>query len=334
MNKVANKIYMQEWLNLHSYQKATANDQWYLDLAHRLLLEIGESLYLEYLNTDLRKRLALALTIYFEDTVSEGGGWSRFKAEFKKLYDKELPFYAIEADNYFHDDINKEDIQFIVWSVMTLEEDEEGNVSFVDPLGYDLLKNAENIFNILADCFEDAPITDALSVDWVMDMEQMRRKKRDLPSTDVADCKSESAKNFLKHTEGNPIQFFATYEDLKKFFVDVLKWEDKPEDLMPEMAAYSNFILFANAKGLLMAPEAATYFEAPHNELFDKEQAEQEGYILFCEQGACPYDLLKYGMENGMLDHIRLPLPEGRELFVENSDFIARWYLGEYYEGD
>ena len=57
-------------------------------------------------------------------------------------------------------------------------------------------------------------------------------------------------------------------------------------------------------------------------------------YELFCEEGLCPFDLLKYGMEHHLLDEAQFPFANGKQLLHDNWDFIARWFLGEYYEGD
>lgn len=324
---------MQEWLNLHSYQRSTEDDTWYLNLTLQLFEQIENNIHLAILSLDLKKRLALSLSLYLEDAVSEGGGWNRFKSELNRLYGKELPFYTLD-DAYVSDEINNEDIAFLVWSVLSLQTDENGEHIFIDPLSSDINKIANELYQQLDLVFEEAPITDALTRDWVMPITQLKVKNRPLPSTDIEGCKSESAKKFLANTHGEPLQFFESYAALKKFFVEVLEWDDKPESLMPEMELFSNFILFANSKGLLMAPDASPYFNAPHNPLFDKQQAENEGYILFCEGGACPFDLLKYGIQNHMLDDVKFPVTDGRKLFEDNWDFIARWYLGEFYEGE
>ena len=327
------KIFMQEWLDLHTYQRNNSDDQWYLNLATKLLTVINEIESLNHLSAFLKKTLALSLAVYLEDGVSEGGGWNRFKAEFIRLYDKQLPFYMLDA-TYIVDEINVDDVQFILWSVLSLNEDAEGNIEFVNPLELDLLMASDTLYGVLDGVFEEAPVTEAKSVDWIMDLDQLKRKPKALPTFDLKDCKSDSSRKFLTYTNGDPLQFFATYEEMKKFFIDVLEWENKPDALMPEMEVFTNFILFANSKGLLLAPEAAPYFDSPKNSLYNEDKAIDEGYLLFCEEGNCPYDLLKYGMAEGMLNHIELPVPNGRLLFIENQDFISRWFLGEYYEGD
>ena len=67
---------------------------------------------------------------------------------------------------------------------------------------------------------------------------------------------------------------------------------------------------------------------------YDAQTATAEGYELFCLPGRCPFDLLKYGMQNNLLCDAALPFDRGREILQQNWDFIARYFLGEYYEGD
>ena len=44
------------------------------------------------------KRMAIKLTLYFEDMVSEIGLWHSFVRKHQQLYGKPLPFYHVEND--------------------------------------------------------------------------------------------------------------------------------------------------------------------------------------------------------------------------------------------
>lgn len=335
MKKNAEKIYMQDWLSLHGYQQSSADDQWYLNFAQNLIPTLRESSILRDFSFDEYRDLALLLTVYFEDAVSVKGGWIRFRDQIKCLYNRMLPFYKVDLSSYYEDEINEDDIKFVIWSFLSCPQDGVGDdYIIIDPFDRGIILLAQNIYSQMDQSFEDAPVTKGESIDWIMDMDQLSRKIKEMPSIDIEHCKSVSAKRLLENSKGYPLQFFATYKDLARFFVDVLLWEDKEESLMPEMKELSNFVLFANNKGLLLAPEAAIYFNSPHNALYDVERAKEESYVLFVEQGACPYDLLKYGIMQGYLSDANLPIPNGDLILKENQDFISRWYLGEYYEGD
>lgn len=113
-----------------------------------------------------------------------------------------------------------------------------------------------------------------------------------------------------------------------------MKWEDTPSSLLPDLQHNKEFVIYANAKGMLIAPDVAAYFREAHNPMYNAERAAAKGYELFCRPGTCPFDLIKYGMGQGILPEVQLPFPDGKEILHKNWDFIARYYLCEYYEGD
>lgn len=324
---------MQDWLSLHTYPQSGPDDQWYLNFAQNLLPVLNKSELLKEFSSEEYKDLAVVLTVYLEDAVSEGGGWSRFREEIKRLYNCVLPFYTIDKDSYFEDEINVADIQFIIWSFLACPQDGIGDdYILIDPFDTELLQLAKDVYAVLDEAFEDAPVTEAESADWIMDMDQLREKLKPVPSIDMEKISSASAKNMLTANDGYPLSFIASYKELVDFFINVLKWDDKKDLLMPEMAHNKNFIVYANARGILIAPEIAVYFDSPHNTLYRADMSE-ESYLLFIEQGSCPFDLLKYGVQEGYLNHAALPFTNGKQILDQNRDFISRWYLGEFYEG-
>lgn len=328
------KIYMQDWLYLHTYPQSGSDDQWYLNFAQSLIPIFKKSELLREFSDEEYKDLAVVCSVYFEDAVSEGGGWSRFRNEIKRLYDCMLPFYKVDSATYFEDEINVQDLQFIIWSFLSCPQDEMGDdYILVDPFDEELIALAATIFDALDEAFEDAPVTKGESADWIMDMDQLKETLKPVPSVDIDSCTSASAKHMLKAQEGYPLAFIETYQELTSFFIDVLKWEDKKDSLMPEMSQNKNFVVYANARGILIAPEVAVYFDAPKNPLYQADLSKEESYLLFVEQGSCPFDLLKYAVQEGYLNHAALPFENGKQILDENRDFISRWYLGEYYEG-
>ena len=103
-----------------------------------------------------------------------------------------------------------------------------------------------------------------------------------------------NVERFLEASKGEPLLYFDSYEALKFFFVQSLKWEDEEDSLLPDLKEFGNFVVFANPKGLLIGPDVAEYFADKRNPLYNAELAEEEAYELFCEEGLCPFDLLKY----------------------------------------
>ena len=162
----------------------------------------------------------------------------------------------------------------------------------------------------------------------------MRRKRKPMPDVLPGEKMHADVERFLEASNGKSLMYFDSYEALRFFFVHSLKWEDEDDALLPELEEFSNFVVYGNPKGVLIGPDVATYFADKDNPLYDAEAAENEAYELFCEGGMCPFDLLKYAMEHNLLPDAQFPFENGKALLHENWDFVARWFYGEYYEGE
>ncbi|WP_294473002.1 DUF3843 family protein [uncultured Bacteroides sp.] len=324
------KIYMQTWLDAHHHAKVTDTDKWYLDLANELLPLVAESYLYNYATAEDQQQVALTFALYLEDCVADGGNWRQFIHWHHESYGRYLPFYSLTQD-YLPDEINREDIAFLLWAINSPVGDDFYGVE--NPLNKDLLEFADVVYGRLDAVFEEAPISDFLAVDWMMETELMQKKREPVPVASPGEKMPENVERFLEASGGEPLMFFDSYEALKKFFVQSLKWEDEEGALLPDLAEFDDFVLYANPKGLLIGPDVASFFADKHNPLYNAEMAEEEGYELFCEEGLCPFDLLKYGMEHNLLSEAQFPFNDGKALLQDNWDFVARWFLGEFYEG-
>ena len=104
------------------------------------------------------KRMAIKLTLYFEDMVSEIGLWHSFVRKHQQLYGKPLPFYHVEK-NYAPDEPHIEDIQLLLWD-STL--DDEYSDTLVNPENEALAYAARSVYAYFMELFEDTPINDDL----------------------------------------------------------------------------------------------------------------------------------------------------------------------------
>lgn len=324
------KIYMQTWLDAHHRAKVTDTDKWYLDLANGLLPLVAESYLYKEVTTEDQQQVALTFALYLEDCVADGGNWRQFINWHRESYGRYLPFFSLTAD-YLPDEINREDVAFLLWAVNSPVGDDFDGVE--NPLDNDLLEFADMVYGRLDAVFEEAPISDFLAEDWMMETELMERKREPLPVASPGEKMPENVERFLEASGGESLMFFDSYDALKRFFVHSLKWEDEEGSLLPDLAEFDDFVLYANPKGLLIGPDVAPYFADKRNPLYNAELAEEEAYELFCEAGLCPFDLLKYGMEHNLLPEAQFPFEDGKALLHDNWDFVARWFLGEFYEG-
>ena len=61
------------------------------------------------------KELAIVLTMYYEDVLSDLGMWYSFTERMHQLYGRYLPFFDVDEKQYYRDEPNNVDIRFLVW---------------------------------------------------------------------------------------------------------------------------------------------------------------------------------------------------------------------------
>lgn len=328
------RITMRHWLGANERDRVLPSDKWYVDFATKITpLVISSPMFINDADRD-QGDAVICLCMYFQDAIAQTGGWKVFSEAYYGLYGKYLPFYTL-TDDYTPDEINQEDIAFVLWTLKshyTIALD--GEYTLYDPYDEALLALSREVYEMMDACFEEAPISEEESTFlWVMGPDLLDMPITPVPEVTPDTKMTDDVARCLEYSQGKPLLYFATYQELSKFFVDVLKWEDNPKSLLPDLKYKKEFVVYANAKGMLVAPNAAAYFCEEHNPMYDAQRAAAEGYKLFCRPEACPFDLLKYGMTKGIMPDVALPYAHGKKVLQEYWDFIARYYLCEYYEG-
>ena len=329
------RIYMKRWLGINERSKQLSTDTWYLNFASQLLSLIDESPLYSKKNETEKVDVALSLAIYLQDAIAQSGGWKEFSNAYYGLYKSYLPFYTL-TDEYLPDEINVEDISLIQWTLLSRYAIfEEDDVIIQNPHDPDLIEFSQKVYDVMDAAFEEAPICDEPSSPiWVMGLDLLKMPLVPLPEITPGMTLKKDVENCLSYSKGEPLLYFTTYDELRRFFVEELKWEDKNESLLPELRDERNFVIYANAKGILIASNVSYCFCDPRNPTYNTEKAAAKGYKLFTYPGTCPFDLLKYGMAKSLLPDMQLPFPGGKEVLHDNWDFIARYFLCEYYEGE
>lgn len=100
------------------------------------------------------KKLTCQLVSYMEDFANEIGIWKAFVDTNKSLYGYYLPFY--DLSNYSVEDINVEDIQFLIWHFITKYTEEE---YITDPNDTTILAVANQIYRYFDKVVEQCPTT-------------------------------------------------------------------------------------------------------------------------------------------------------------------------------
>lgn len=385
------KIYINKWLEIHPYKLQKESDGYFVELSNTIF----DTLTLDDVPVEIRKRCALYLSAYLEDLISGLGLWRAFTEKCNELYKTRVPFYNI-SEEYVDGEVNVEDIRFIIWNTLY-----NGGYSKlpVNPMDKSIETNAIKLYDILSDEYEVAPENETLNkyfdgyndekegkykLEWlfgytyltqpsvqayIKDLSEserftvpcgplalflyewleivctngveMWRKISGLFFTnpEMSEKMKEKSKeiyqNFMDGNMGNKIAYVDGYSGLKKFLVNVLKWPDDENHMLPQMKDFKNFVLMCNEeKGMLIAHDICQYIKDPLNPYYNKSIAEKEAFSMLTVPTKCPPDLLEYLIDNRYIPDVQFPKYGDNEITVKFADFIARCSLLYYYRGD
>ena len=155
MNKL--QIYTNDWLKIHPYTAVQPSDSYFVNLSNKLY----RACTLTALPDIFRKKLSLYIAAYLEDQISELGLWQSFTAEHKRLYGKYLPFYPTAPD-YVADEINEEDIRFIIWNTWQKVSSLHEKI-YINPNEHAIAEQARIFYDILEEAYENAPENESLN---------------------------------------------------------------------------------------------------------------------------------------------------------------------------
>lgn len=156
--KTKDRLYINDWLDLQPYEKQDSADDYFLQLANKLLKCVKRYIGISF-PEQLKRTIALSVTAYFQDIISGFGLWNSFRNKYFSLYGKYLPFFDIK-ESYEPEEINLEDILFIIWSMMELDAVEKGSFINPDSLGIRLL--GISLYYLLDEEYETAPESEKL----------------------------------------------------------------------------------------------------------------------------------------------------------------------------
>lgn len=159
MKKLRNKLFMQDWMKLQPYNKPASEDSYFLGLANEMLELIDYTMKNQF-STQTKQKIALSVTAYFQDIISGFGLWNGFTNKHFSMYGKYLPFYEL-SDEYTPEEINPEDICFIIWSIAELDAKKERG-TFLNPENPGIILLGTMLFKTLDDEYETAPESDIL----------------------------------------------------------------------------------------------------------------------------------------------------------------------------
>lgn len=107
---------------------------------------------------DNARGLAIVLTMYYEDVVSDFGIWHSLTERMHGLYGHYLPFYEVDESKYYRDEPNSVDVRFLIW--LFISRNEQGGIVSPDTLA---IEYASEVVGAYMDKrFEEMPVNDEL----------------------------------------------------------------------------------------------------------------------------------------------------------------------------
>ena len=156
--KIKDKIFLKDWIKLHPDNMRVDSDTYFIQLSNRFLEPI-EAIFGNELSGKTKRTIALSAAAYFEDIISGLGLWQGFTKKHFAMYGKYLPFYQLNED-YIPDEINPEDILFLIWSIMQFEALEMGTI--LNPENPGIAALGLSLFAIMNKEYETAPENEEL----------------------------------------------------------------------------------------------------------------------------------------------------------------------------
>lgn len=149
------QLYIQDWMEMQPYEKPDEADRYYLKLCNEIqqLLKKSDLIKIFEPNNDLQKQLTVMLVSWFSDVVSEAGIWKAFINRHYELYGKYLPFY--DLGDYFEDEINPQDIYFLIWYYISIIFEESIPHT---PEDYSIAVLGDEIYEVFDNEWDKAPV--------------------------------------------------------------------------------------------------------------------------------------------------------------------------------
>jgi hypothetical protein len=133
----------------------------YVDVANRIYNQIKD-FEISLPDADfLKMAIAINVAIYFEDKMSGIGLWNAFVSKHMQMYSRQLPFFE-DIEELDSDDINAQEVQLLVWLVVSREFDER----FLNPIT--MANSLGNVISDILNEYEDVEVNDEL-YDYIYD---------------------------------------------------------------------------------------------------------------------------------------------------------------------
>ena len=149
------RFYIKRWLEFKPQNYNGKTDIHYLTIANAIyscLKSEQKFMLLRFVDEDEIVNLCCFITCYYEDVISQTNIWKSFKKLYFEAHKKRLPFYTL-GDHYVDEEINGEDISFLIWYYINTIQSEV----FINPHNRIFFDIAGQVMDVLDEDYEFAP---------------------------------------------------------------------------------------------------------------------------------------------------------------------------------
>ena len=148
-------VSVDDWRHTHPLNMSCGSDKFYTDLANRIFRTFANLMLPPDLPSGFYIEVAMVAAKYLEDFVSDTGVWRAMRALYRERFGKWLPFFDTDHDDYYEDDLNIEDIMYLVWQAMMRTGQADGRI--FSPLSPAVKEIATLVYDVILDCADKAP---------------------------------------------------------------------------------------------------------------------------------------------------------------------------------
>lgn len=146
---------------MHPKNALSESDVYFAHLARKILSELSRNKLIDTDFSGWLRDISLKSAVYFEDVISGLGLFAGLRKMHGQMFGKKLPFFTLDSD-YLDDEINIEDLQFLIWIIMQKSATETDNLRLLNIENPGIVTVASTVMNILEKEYETAPENEKL----------------------------------------------------------------------------------------------------------------------------------------------------------------------------
>ncbi|MDR1610913.1 MAG: DUF3843 family protein [Candidatus Symbiothrix sp.] len=147
--------------DMHPINVLSESDVYFAQLARKILNELRRNKLIVDNFSEWLRDISLKSVAYFEDVISGLGLFAGLRKMHGQMFGKKLPFLTFGSD-YLDDEINIEDLQFLIWTIIQESVNESDDMQFLNVENPGIRLIASMIINILEEEYETAPENEKL----------------------------------------------------------------------------------------------------------------------------------------------------------------------------